>query len=184
MSTSSLNIAGVILAGGKSSRMGQDKSAMLYRGIPLINCMENILSSAGLPVWISGKCDKSISIPDKLPHLGPLSGIFSSVIALHRDGYQGAVFVPVDMPLLTAEIILMLMSCPQRAEAVCFRKKPLPLLIYFTDHVINTLSNFEKKMMQNFSIKHFLDFISLLELEVQNELAFTNVNTPSDWEKL
>ena len=36
-------IAGVVLAGGKSSRMGKNKAMLIYNGKPLLNHMVGIL---------------------------------------------------------------------------------------------------------------------------------------------
>ena len=48
-------IAGIVLAGGKSSRMGQNKALLSYRGQPLIEHMQRLIGQAGLQdVYISG----------------------------------------------------------------------------------------------------------------------------------
>lgn len=182
MSTSPLKIAGVILAGGKSSRMGCDKSHLKYHGVSLIDRMAHLLSSVKLPVWISGKNDGPFCIPDKMLHAGPLSGMISSVVMLQKQKYEGAVFIPVDMPMLTSDVILQLMHCSKNknVDAVCFQKTPLPLLVYFTEHVNNTLCSIEKIMARGISIKYFLNSISVFTLEEKNDFLFTNINTPSE----
>ena len=99
---------GFVLAGGNSSRMGQDKSLVPLAGLPLVEHALTILRSAGLEPRIAGaKSDLSFFasvVPDEPSQsgLGPLSGICS---ALAPGSAQYAVFLPIDLPLLPASLI-------------------------------------------------------------------------------
>ena len=80
------NITGIILAGGRGSRLGFDKGLLLDNGITLIERAINVLS---------GHCNKLIissnnleynkfgieRVPDILEKNGPMMGIYSSLIA-------------------------------------------------------------------------------------------------------
>jgi molybdopterin-guanine dinucleotide biosynthesis protein A len=104
------NIAanGFILAGGRSSRMGQDKALIALAGVPLIQRALTILRSAGLEPRIAGATSDLSSFAPTLPDepsqsgLGPLAGICS---ALASGTTRYAVFVPIDLPLLPASLI-------------------------------------------------------------------------------
>ena len=51
-------IAGVVLTGGRSSRMGQNKALLDYQGKPLIEHMMEILKTTGIKeIFISGDVD-------------------------------------------------------------------------------------------------------------------------------
>ncbi len=78
-------IEGVILAGGKSSRMGQNKSLVLFDEKPLILHVFNRMKKQVKKLSINSNqilkiFPKSIQFSDILPgQLGPLSGIYSGL---------------------------------------------------------------------------------------------------------
>ena len=91
-------IAGVILAGGKSTRMRTNKALIHYRGARLIDYIADTIKRANLHVYVSGDIAPFSCIPDLIIDIGPLGGIISSVDFLRAQGIQAAIFVPVDMP--------------------------------------------------------------------------------------
>ena len=94
---------GVVLAGGRSSRMGRDKARLAWRDQSLLAHACATLQAAGTcEVVVSGDYPEYAGIPDALPALGPLGGLASVVDAL-PDGVL--LLVPVDMPLLTPELL-------------------------------------------------------------------------------
>jgi molybdopterin-guanine dinucleotide biosynthesis protein A len=101
---------GFVLAGGRSSRMGADKSLVLLDGEPLVAHALGILRQAGLAASVSGG-QPGLSafaalIEDHRPGLGPLSGICA---ALASTALPLAVFIPVDLPLLPASLVSFLL---------------------------------------------------------------------------
>ena len=111
---------GFVLAGGRSSRMGRDKALLPFAGRPLIEHAVSILREAGLSVSIAGADQSARSRPaarnalsayatvvdDREPGLGPLAGICA---ALAASSAGVAVFIPVDLPLLPASLIVYLL---------------------------------------------------------------------------
>jgi molybdopterin-guanine dinucleotide biosynthesis protein A len=97
-----------VLAGGRSSRMGEDKALVRFNGEPLIQHAVEVLRSAGFEPRIAGARSDLTSfapvVPDdpNHPRLGPLSGICS---AIDFATCRYAVFLPVDLPLLPASLI-------------------------------------------------------------------------------
>ncbi|HEY1767053.1 MAG TPA: molybdenum cofactor guanylyltransferase [Terracidiphilus sp.] len=108
------NAAGFILAGGQSSRMGQDKALLSFAGRPLIASALSVLRQAGLPATIAGGHSQLASfapvIRDAAPGLGPLSGICA---ALASNSARYSVFLPVDLPLLPASLLRFLVHHAQ-----------------------------------------------------------------------
>lgn len=106
-------LVGFVLAGGQSSRMGKDKALLEFRGRPLIAHAAGILETAGLKVFIAGAHAEAGSrlntyapvIPDREPGLGPVGGICA---ALASTDAEFGVFLPVDIPLLPASLVLYL----------------------------------------------------------------------------
>lgn len=106
--------SGFVLAGGQSSRMGRDKALLHFAGEPLIARALRILREAGLQVQIAGaRTDLeqfALVINDTEPGRGPLAGICAGLAACET---QGAVFMPVDLPLLPASLVTFMV---RRAE--------------------------------------------------------------------
>ncbi len=116
--------AGFVLAGGQSSRMGRDKALLLLDGRPLLENAVSILREAGLPALIAGASAggaksagwfAGVSAPlasnaqivlDAEPGLGPLGGIVSALVS--TSAFY-AVFLPVDLPLLPASLLVYLL---------------------------------------------------------------------------
>lgn len=111
--SSDLDAVGFVLAGGQSRRMGTDKALVELGGETLIARAIGILKSAGFPVSIAGAPSGVRSrleayaplIPDIEPGRGPLAGICA---ALRSTPAPLAVFLPVDVPLLPASLLLYL----------------------------------------------------------------------------
>jgi molybdopterin-guanine dinucleotide biosynthesis protein A len=109
--------AGFVLAGGRSSRMGADKSFVLLNGQALVEHAVDILRKAGLPASIAGGQPALAAlaplIADHHSDLGPLSGICA---ALASTSACWAVFLPVDLPLLPASLVLNLLHHAKMTE--------------------------------------------------------------------
>ncbi|HVN92599.1 MAG TPA: molybdenum cofactor guanylyltransferase [Terracidiphilus sp.] len=115
--------AGIVLAGGQSSRMGRDKALLPLAGRPLIAHAVATLRGAGLPVTIAGAGPEAESalaayapvVPDREPGLGPLSGICAALAAASSSTAppRYLVFLPVDLPLLPSSLISCLLHHAQ-----------------------------------------------------------------------
>jgi len=94
-------VNGFVLAGGRSTRMGQDKALLPYAGRPLVEHAVQLLRAVGLEPHILGnRHDLSTCAPvmeDLHPACGPLGGIEAALTSSNSDWN---VFVPVDLPLL------------------------------------------------------------------------------------
>lgn len=110
-----------VLAGGNSSRMGQDKALVHLAGVPLLQRAIDTLRAAGLNPRIAGACSDLESfapiIPDdpSQPGLGPLSGICSALSAT-RARY--AIFLSVDLPFVPPGLISYLLYHARITESV------------------------------------------------------------------
>jgi molybdopterin-guanine dinucleotide biosynthesis protein A len=80
----------IILSGGKSSRMGQDKGLLPIGGIPLIDKIAGQLAGTFSEVLISGDAEKysvpgTRTIPDIESDRGPLMGLLSTLRASNSE---------------------------------------------------------------------------------------------------
>jgi molybdenum cofactor guanylyltransferase len=109
---------GFVLAGGQSSRMGQDKALLSFAGRPLVAHALSILREAGLPASIAGANPQANSsliayapvVDDPKPGLGPLAGICAALAAVTT---RYVVFLPVDLPLLPSSLIVYMLHHAQ-----------------------------------------------------------------------
>jgi len=109
-------LRGLVLAGGKSRRMGTSKAGLVYKkGMSQTLVMVSLLRKAGLPVVVSVAEESQIPqdvrtyieedtqvevLLDRYPNLGPLSGILSA-FDLYRQ--RGWVVLGCDLPLFSFE---------------------------------------------------------------------------------
>ena len=99
-------VVGFVLAGGKSSRMGQDKALLSLAGQTLAGRALSILTAAGLPASLAGASPTLATlapvIQDNQLSQGPLAGICA---ALESTQARWAVFLSVDLPFLLPSLI-------------------------------------------------------------------------------
>jgi molybdopterin-guanine dinucleotide biosynthesis protein A len=128
-------IHGLILAGGRSSRMGRDKSLIPFHGKPQREYLAELLANYCDNVFLSRKKNDGVfptfkTIPDNYPTDSPLNGILSA-FDVHPD--VAWLTVPVDMPWVDSKTITSLISNRDIYKAAtCFLdsdgKNPEPLL--------------------------------------------------------
>ena len=163
------NILGVVLAGGKSSRMGQNKSQLIFNGTSLLEYAKDSLKQAGCRhVIISGQ----YGLPDDTPHLGPLGGI--STIIKHNKTPEIFLFLPVDMPYLQSQDLKKLIDIlleKKEIETAFFKGSPLPF----------SLRNTQLTIPDRGSIKAFLAPLMTKTLLLPSPYL-SNINTPQQWQ--
>ena len=122
-----LRAGGLILYGGRSSRMGSDKGALRFGTETLLQRVLARMASVADPLVIAVAADRNLSgLPpgvivaaDPAPYEGPLFGLAEGFRRL--DGLAEAVaVVPVDMPFYTTEWIARSLAALESAEAALF----------------------------------------------------------------
>ena len=115
------SIAGLVLAGGKSSRMGQDKALLEYQGQPLLKFQMQKLETVGCqPIAISGPSGRGyekftkLVIKDLIPDLGPMGGIYS---ALKKIEAEKILVLGVDLPNVTTDFLSRLIEKSEGHDA-------------------------------------------------------------------
>lgn len=182
----------VLLAGGRSQRMGRDKSLLPWRGRPLWQHMRDLCLAAGCArVLISG--DPALipgAIADRDPGLGPLGGVASTLATL--DGEYRAtptarrriLLLPVDLPLLTTQTLQGLLQAGNDARAAHFSGHPLPVLLQDSAALRTALaSTLAAPHTRDRSLQALQRVLAARELALPADLARTlvNTNTPEDW---
>jgi molybdenum cofactor guanylyltransferase len=102
--------SGFVLAGGQSTRMGQDKALLRFAGQPLIAHAISILNDAGLSAFIAGARMPLDSfapvVADPAPDLGPLSGVCAALASISA---RHAVFLSIDQPFVPPSLLRFLL---------------------------------------------------------------------------
>lgn len=185
--TESRAFGALILAGGRSSRMGEDKSRLIFQGRPLLAHMKALAGAAGGdPVLVSG--GRSGDLPDPQDDAGPVSGLCALAHYLGQSRTEENIprawlVVPVDMPLLGPALLRRLTAAPARAAH--FDQQPLPLALHFDDITSQAFSEFSAKLTQSagVSILRVLEHLNaqVLVPSGQERAQLANANTPAEW---
>jgi molybdopterin-guanine dinucleotide biosynthesis protein A len=184
---SQVSTAGVILVGGKSSRMGSNKALLPWQGRRLVDGIADILDAAGIAdIYVSGIVDGFNTIPDLLPHQGPVGGICASVMQL-VPSYARLVFVPVDMPLLSTDCLHALLDDDGTSDAQHFDGHPLPCLLALNERTLAYTRHVQQHITNggSYSVKRYLEGLKTRALPVPMamERDLTNTNTPEEWQE-
>jgi molybdopterin-guanine dinucleotide biosynthesis protein A len=184
------NISSSIIAGGKSSRFGQDKTLYPFQGKPLIEHVVDIMGEIFEEVCIissdSAKFEY-LNLPiyaDIIPDLGPIGGIYTAL--MHLKG-ERTFIVPCDMPYLNADLIRYMASLTVQYDVV------VPFVNGFFEalhaiYSINCLKPVER-MIQNGrrQVIGFFDEVHLRKITEEEisfyadvDKIFENINYPED----
>lgn len=175
-------LVGVVLAGGRSSRMGRDKAMLPWGEGSLLAHMRQLLHEAGATrVLVSGDYREDSSVVDLTPDLGPLGGLAS---VAERLPDCSLLVVPVDMPRLSPALLRSLCASP--AACICFHGHPLPLWLRLDSASRRALALLLAGSPQGRSLR-------ALHAAVQGETLdghahwgsqLRDADTPEDWQAL
>jgi len=105
---------GLVLAGGKSTRMQQDKGSLQYYGLDQRTHVYHLLQAVCQEVYVSCNAAQAAALDGKLPYLedqflnlGPKGGILT---ALQHNPNAALLAVACDLPLLTSETLQYLVQ--------------------------------------------------------------------------
>jgi molybdenum cofactor guanylyltransferase len=161
-----------ILAGGLSSRMGQDKAGLRLGGRSLLSHVRRAARQAGLVVRVIRR--------DLVPACGPLGGIYT---ALRTTSAEAVMFLSCDMPFVNAELLEQMCSrlTPQ-LEAVFVvsdRRLGFPCLIRR-----QALGKVEELLARRlFALQRLARQLKTARLRLHRDQATAvfNINTPEDY---
>jgi len=195
------DITGVILTGGKSSRMGTDKALLKLGDESIIERMTTLMKSIFNEVFIVTNTPddyRYLSVPlyeDIYKHKGPLSGIHSGLV---HSSTNKNFFISCDLPLVSVELIKYIIEFKSDKHirycfasgrhhylAGIYRKELLPEIERI---FASNLDDSEKKTEQ-FSIRNLINIVDAETIHVEKlsfyrDELFFNLNTQEDFEHL
>jgi molybdopterin-guanine dinucleotide biosynthesis protein A len=190
------NVAGIILAGGKSSRFGRDKAAELLRGRSLLQRVADrldgfadeyvVVTAAGQalpPVYASRPITY---VEDLYPEAGPLGGLYTGLVSMTAPR---AVAVACDMPLLKPSLLALLIRLQPGHDAVVpLNGLPEPLCAVYTAACLPAIK--ARLDAGAYKLTGFLEAVDLRYVEAEewqaldpDGLSFLNVNDEDDLQR-
>ncbi len=188
--TNKKGITGIVLSGGKSSRMGEEKGLALFNGKPLVKYAIEILESVCDEVLISANNNQDEYakfncrvVSDRYKGVGPMGGLSA---CLEQSESRLNAVLSCDTPFIPSGLFTHLEEKMdnQQAAIPVYKGYPEPLCgIYATNalwHMNDLISKHQYKMM------NLLDTIHCLKVEIHPALPFysddmfLNMNTGKD----
>lgn len=192
---------GLLLAGGKSSRMGgRHKGELIYEDKTFTERMINEFAKEAETIWISYgdrihyTDDRCRIVRDIYPGCGPIGGIHAGLTACRADEVMVSA---CDMPFLKIELFRYLKKRLEDAEnqekegydgvVPVFNGRIHPLsAIYRKENVLNVLEM--QIIAGNYRIRDALNQLHVLYVDVSTNMEFAkmlqNVNTVEEYQKL
>jgi molybdenum cofactor guanylyltransferase len=190
------NITAFILSGGKSSRIGTNKSLLILDGRPLIQRLTELLDTIFHEVVISSNEPKTYEflekkiIEDFYPGRGPLVGIHSVISSTTSDRNF---IISCDMPFISKELIvyltdykkvskILLPKADGRIQPLCgiYSKSVLPDVGNLLIESRNQQSNLKGSVYELLN-RVQTEFVDVDQLNFYHKNLFFNINTPEDY---
>ena len=195
-------VAAVVLAGGRSRRLGMDKTTMPWPPPPLGQAgPANVPSLLSVVAGhLAAICSEVIlvnyrgaiplpyrTVPDAYPDSGSLGGIYSGLAAA-SDGWAFA--VAADMPFLNGALIRHMLALPREWDALVPRigGRPEPLHALYGPACLPAMRRrIEARQLKIAGFFEDVQVRFLEEAEVRrfdpDLRSFFNINTPADLEQ-
>jgi molybdenum cofactor guanylyltransferase len=183
------NLQSLILVGGKSQRMGVDKSQLNYHGVPQRQFLANILRGVNVEPHYSIRAEQKGDftendhlIPDSFLDLGPMGAILSAFRANPNTAW---LVVACDLPLLDARTLAFLIANRRpSAVATAFRSPeskegfPEPVIAIYEPKAYPQMLQF---LAQGISCpRKFLINSDTHLIDAPRSETLRNVNTPTE----
>ena len=193
--------AGIVLAGGKSSRMGRDKSLLRLGGKTLLRRTTGVLAEVfGEVLIVADRADRFNDlagvrvVADLVPDIGPLGGIYTG---LKETARPSAFVVACDMPLLDPRVIAGQVDVWRTADADAgadegadegadalvpvLNGEPEPLHSIYSERCLPAI---ERQIERGeYRVRALFDAVRVhfWEPDPADARCFANINTPADW---
>ncbi|MBJ6367264.1 molybdenum cofactor guanylyltransferase [Snuella sedimenti] len=177
------NITGIILAGGKSSRMGTDKGLIMFKGMPFFQHIANALHPlVGEIIVISNHSAYDIfgfkRFEDLIKNAGPLAGVYTG---LKHSKTEFNLVLSCDVPLInTGTLNKLIDSYDNNSEVIQIESKgkTMPLIALYKKqceyHFFKLLQEGERRLQYGVNQCK----VKSVSLDAENDVFTNNINTP------
>jgi molybdenum cofactor guanylyltransferase len=180
---------GLILGGGRSSRMGRDKAALEYHGKPQLQHTFDLAKTICMEAFVSCRADQAQhpafdglpQIHDRFLGFGPMGGILSALL-LHREA--AFLVLACDLPFLDTSTLAQLVRLrnPEKTATAFLGHEnlPEPLCAIYEPRAY---AGFLGLMGQGIQCpRKALIRSDILALQPENAGALANVNRPEEFQ--
>ncbi|MDY8138156.1 molybdenum cofactor guanylyltransferase [Aquimarina sp. 2201CG5-10] len=176
------NITGIILAGGKSSRMGQEKGLKLHNGIPFIQHIIKAIESVTKNILIiTNRLDyNQFGYPcysDIIPNKGPVGGIYTGLSNTHTTHN---IVLSCDVPFVTSSVLEnLVLKHNTQYDVVQYEETPL-VALYHQSTIKQFLKSIEEDKL---SLKKTLSSLKVKNIPIKESIVplIKNINTPQQY---
>ncbi len=177
----------LILAGGESRRMGQDKANLLLGGQTLLQRISDIVKPLFTDVIVSTRqprdgCDLQQVIDDPA-HAGPLAGLAAG---LEQAKTPWVFAVACDMPFISAQLVEHLATFREGVDAVVpvVEGHPQPMAAFYATRSLGDLREILAGSGRH-SLRELLDrlqvrYVDESEMRAADLRSFFDLDTPED----
>ncbi|MFC3040602.1 molybdenum cofactor guanylyltransferase [Virgibacillus xinjiangensis] len=185
-------LAGIILAGGKSSRFGKPKAFAQREGLPFYQYSINaltphtdellIVTSPELQQRFQADSELQVAIDVELYRgEGPLAGIYTGMGAMKAEWY---LTLPIDVPFVGKDIFSPLVRQIHpgiQAVVPVTEKKEQPLFAVWHHSVKGIIA--EQLNNRKRSVHQLLERLDIREVKMEVDKPFVNINRQEDYEQ-
>jgi molybdopterin-guanine dinucleotide biosynthesis protein A len=171
-----MSVGGVVLAGGRSTRMGRPKAELDWHGVPLVvHVARAVARAVDGPVVVVAAPDQALPdgltiVRDPVAHRGPLQGLALGLAALNTER---AFVCATDQP--HAHEVLPTLLAEREADVVAYAGQPLGAL-YRT--ALAALA--DERLDADASLKGLLAAVDTVTLP-DPPAALAGIDTPEDY---
>lgn len=167
----SARVSVAILAGGQSSRMGQDKAQLQLNGRSFLAQIRATARALGLPVRVIRH--------DRIKQCGPLGGIYTALISSRADA---ELFLACDMPFVSPTLLRRVLRGLRAKDAACFVTKGKTSGFPFVARATCAQQVKQQLLRGQFSLQQLARTLQArrLRLPPRSETDLFNINTRED----
>ena len=181
-------VSAILLAGGKSSRMGRDKATLHFQGLSLLEWQIQKLRGLGIEdIMLSGSRQEMEGIrvvPDEFPERGPLGGLHACMkVARNSDCLVLSVDVPRVPPQALTELIRAHLKRGAAVTLLRHGDKWEPLIGVYQSGLYRVAESILQG--ENTAVRRLLAETGFQLVDwSEDETLFLNCNTPEDYARL
>jgi molybdopterin-guanine dinucleotide biosynthesis protein A len=175
------HITGIILAGGKSSRMGNDKGLLQFQEKSFlersIEALKPIVSEI---IIVSNNKEHDVlgtkRVEDIFKDAGPLAGVYTG---LKHSKNQKNIVLSCDIPLINTETLQLLLQEKEVSEIIQLESqgKAMPLIAMYTKSCENIFYDLLQKGERRLRFAVNQCKVKTIRLQVEKDKFVTNINT-------